>query len=264
MDTVLRVPAANIAAMTVTFLIAAGMPIVLFIIIRRRLKAKVSSFFVGCGAFILFAMVLEQLLHMVVLQGLGGVSYLITNNVWFYSLYGGLAAGIFEETGRFIAMKYMMRNSLSRENALMYGAGHGGVEAIMLVGFTYLMNLLYSVMLNSGSLDMMLAEESGAQLRTALEPLGTVGAGIFYIAGMERIMAIVLQIALSVLVYRAVSQKRCIGYYGLAIGIHFFVDFSVVVVSSLSGNMILAEAVCFVEVALTVLLALKVYQKSAK
>ena len=51
----------------------------------------------------------------------------LTGNIWFYALYGGIAAGVFEETGRFTAMKFWMKKSLSKESSFMYGVGHGGI-----------------------------------------------------------------------------------------------------------------------------------------
>ena len=42
------------------------------------------------------------------------------------------------------------------------GLGHGGIEAIVIVGMTYINNLLYSAMINTGAFDTMV--ESTAQM----------------------------------------------------------------------------------------------------
>lgn len=255
-----RVPVGSIAAMIVSLLIAVGVPILLCIVIRKKYKAKISSFFIGCGTFVFFAMILEQFLHMVVLRGLGDISSAIMENIWLYALYGGLAAGIFEETGRFVVMKYMMKKSLSRENALMYGAGHGGVEAILIVGVTYVSNLILSVMINAGSMDAMFTGELGGQLLTTLTPLATTPTYHFLVGGIERLLAMTLHIALSILVYYAVSAGKTV-YYIMAIAIHALTNFTVVVIASYTGILV-SELVCALCVGGAVLLALRVWRKS--
>ena len=53
-------------------------------------------------------------------------------------------AGIFEETGRFLAFKTVLRKKQGKDiNALMYGAGHGGFEAAALLGITMINNIIY-------------------------------------------------------------------------------------------------------------------------
>ena len=65
------------------------------------------DFLVGAGTFFLFALVLEQILHTLVFTSpLGPV---LQGNIWLYGLYGGLAAGVFEEAGRFAAFKLVLR-----------------------------------------------------------------------------------------------------------------------------------------------------------
>ena len=56
--------------------------------------------------FIISALVLEKLLHAAVFKAFGTA---LNANIWLYTLYGGLAAAVFEETGRLLAMKYAMK-----------------------------------------------------------------------------------------------------------------------------------------------------------
>ncbi|MDE6015295.1 MAG: YhfC family intramembrane metalloprotease [Acetatifactor sp.] len=217
------VSAANIAAMIVTLIICLGLPVGLCIFWKLKTKAKLSAFFIGCGTFFLFALILEQILHIVVLSTLGER---LTGNIWLYAIYGGLAAGLFEETGRFLAMRFCMSKSLNRQNAIMYGIGHGGIEAILITGMTYISNLVLTIMINSGGLDAMLAvmdESTAAATYEQLSQLWELAPSAFLMAGVERISAITLHIALSWLVYRAVKEKKP-GFYALAVGIHFLVD----------------------------------------
>ncbi len=257
----LKVPTPNIIAIIITLIISVFVPIILLIVIRIKTKAKISSFFIGALTFFVFAMIFERMLHSVVLTGLGNISQIITNNIWLYALYGGLAAGIFEETGRFISIKFYLKNNQNRENALMYGAGHGGIESILLIGLTYISNLVGVFLLNSGVVSTLFSGEQGAQSLYGLEILATTPAYHFYIAGIERLLAMTLHMALSILIYKAATQRGKMGYYPLAIGLHFICNFLVVIVANYFG-IIMAEIACLVCVAVVVVIATRIWNEN--
>ena len=198
-----------IAGVICSVVLSMGVPIALFIAGRVKLKARISSFFIGAGTYLLFAMLLEQLLHVLVIQfcGLNAQS-----RPWLYYVYAALAAAVFEETGRLIAMKFWMKKWLDFPNALMYGIGHGGVEAILLGGLSGISNLVSMLMINSGAMQNMLAAlpaESANQTVSQLSALWTTPAPLFFVSGIERISAIILHIGLSLLIYRAVKAGKC-------------------------------------------------------
>ena len=152
------VSGASMLGMVISLLLSVGLPIFLGIFIYKKTKAWVPAFFIGCGIFVGFAMILEQICHAIVLTVTGSV---IRDNIWLYAIYGGLAAALFEECGRWIAMKFCLKKHLHRENALMYGAGHGGIEAFLILGMSSMSNLLTAAMINGGLMEKTM---------TALEP----------------------------------------------------------------------------------------------
>ena len=222
-----------IAGVICSVVLSMGVPIALFIAGRVKLKARISSFFIGAGTYLLFAMLLEQQLHVLAIQfcGLNAQS-----RPWLYYVYAALAAAVFEETGRLIAMKFWMKKWLDFPNALMYGIGHGGVEAILLGGLSGISNLVSMLMINSGAMQNTLAAlpaESANQTVSQLSALWTTPAPLFFVSGIERISAIILHIGLSLLIYRAVKAGKCrtAAFTAvLAYGIHFIVDFFAVAV----------------------------------
>ena len=88
---------------------------------------------------------------------------------WLYYVYEALAAAVFEETGRLIAMKFWMNKWLDFRNALMYGIGHGGVEAILIGGLSGISNLVSMLMINSGAMQNTLAALPAAVSYTHLD-----------------------------------------------------------------------------------------------
>ena len=146
-------------------------------------------------------------------------------------------AGLFEETGRFLAFRTVLKKYQGKNvNALMYGAGHGGIEAIVLLGITSVNNIIYSVFINSGQtarLTTGLTGDALAQVESAIEQLKAYPSAMFLLGGVERIFAVVLQISLSILVWTAVKKNKRF-LYPAAILIHLFVD-AITVVLSASG-----------------------------
>lgn len=186
----------------------------------RRQGGRWRDFWVGGVTFFLFAMVLEQILHTLVLRSpLGQV---LQSNIWLYGLYGGLAAGIFEEVGRFLAFKLVLKNRRERITALSYGVGHGGMEAFLVLGMTYLNNLYLSSLLAKG-------EALAPELTAALENLAALPAVMYLWAGLERVIAITIHMALSVLVFTAVTRPGKCWLFPAAIGLHAAADFSTLV-----------------------------------
>jgi len=213
----------------------------LLVLAKVKLRAQMADAAIGAGTFILFALVLEQTLHGVMLNLAGEA---LSENIWLYAVYGGLAAGLFEETGRFVAMKHWMKKRLSKESSLMYGVGHGGAEAILTVGLASISNLITVLMINSGQIESAFSTLEGAAKEEALQGLSvlwTTPGYQFFLAGVERISAFVLHVCLSYLVYRAVKYgvRR---YYFLAVGIHFLFD-AVAVLLVNSAPLVLLEAV---------------------
>lgn len=216
----------QIAAMIFTGALTVLLPLGLMAFYHRR-GGSWAAFFTGAGTFFVFAMVLEQLLHALVLASpLGGI---IQGNIWLYGLYGGLAAGIFEETGRLLAFRFLLKKHTAPATALAYGAGHGGIEAVLTVGLTMLSNLLLLAMLKSGTV-------TDPAVREAAEAVAAVPAGMFLWAALERLAAVAIHVCCSVLVFTAVRQAGKRWLFPVAVGAHAALDFLAVTVNALAGT----------------------------
>ena len=243
------VPAANILAMAVSLVLSVGLPVALFIVLKVKTKAKVTDLLLGAVTFVLFAMVLEQLLH-TVMYGVFGEK--LTGSRWLYAIYGGIAAAVFEECGRLVTMKFFLKKRLNRETALMIG------------GLACISNLATAALINGGGLEATLAgldETAQASFMTTVSQLCTLPPYMFLMVGMERVTAVVLQIALSYLVYLAVRYHRW-GFFAAAMGIHFAVDAVTVILSSCLPIPAL-EAILMAAVAVIAFLSARLYREEA-
>ena len=90
----------TILALCFSLLACLVFPIVLCIVFMKKNRPGFLPLVVGIFIFILFALVLEQLMHYLFMYTIPATKTLLANNVWVYAVYGALAAGIFEEGGR--------------------------------------------------------------------------------------------------------------------------------------------------------------------
>src|SRR5262249_948270 len=122
-----------------------------------------------------------------------------------FALYGCLAAGLFEEVGRYLGMRFLVRPTGNPGTAVAYGIGHGGIEAVLIEAAVAAQLFLLATMLNGGRLETALTPDAVAHLRTTLEHLSIVTVPL---GAIERLIALLIQIALSLLVWRAVERRH--------------------------------------------------------
>ena len=140
------------------------------------------------------------------------------------ALAAGLSAGLFEEVARWLVLRYWLKQAWGWPAALQFGAGHGGIEAILL-GLLVVANL--AAMLALTTIDL-------AALGVPPGEAATVQAGVaqfwqtpWYmsaLAGLERLFAISFHIAMAVLIMRGVMRGQ-ITYLLAAIAAHTAFNF---------------------------------------
>lgn len=194
---------------------AFAMPLGLMIWWKKRCDLSLKPFIIGALCFILFALVLEQAAHSFFLITENPVSAKINSTPWLRVLYGALAAGIFEETGRLFGFRVMLRNDKKKEVSAAYGIGHGGIEAVMTLGVTYVMLTLFSFGIRFGD------SGTDAAFSEALQNLSAVN---LCLAMLERTSAMMLHIGLSVLVFLFTVQPGKRFFFPLAVVLHALCD----------------------------------------
>ncbi len=250
-----------IGMMVLELLLAVGTPIFLYILFRRR-GARRLPFFVGMAVMFLFALVLEAMVHRLVLFSAAGAT--IQASPWMYAVYGGLMAALFEETGRYLAFRTVLRKDLGDvNNALMYGAGHGGIESILVVGVTVIGNLILSGLINSGNIAALTGTLAGGELAEVQRQIDTLIATQppeFLVGGLERLMAIASHLGFSVLVFLSVKKKR-VSLLFLAMLLHAGLDGITVYAMRMGVSIYLVELLVMVFAGIIVLTARTCYRK---
>lgn len=218
----------------------------------KEFKSGLKSILTGAGVFVVFALILESIVHQIVLKGPHGPA--IIGNTYYYALYGGLMAGLFEETGRFLSMKLILKKeSPAASTGIAYGVGHGGIELLLLFGATMISNIAISAIINAGNLDGLLAtvpEANRAQVQTQLEGLQTLTTTTLLYGLWERVSAIILQVGLSIIVWTAVRKGgKWLWLFPAAILLHSLVDALAVIISKNAGMLQTEIVVCALAIA---------------
>ena len=231
-----------IAAVCVTLFLSLLLPIILFILYGalNRGKGVWTAWLLGAaGFFISQAVIRIPLLNLLSLNQ--GFLAFATDHYTLYCLMLAFTAGLFETAGRYLVARGMVKQ-LTFERGFAAGLGHGGIEAILIVGMTYVNNLLYILMINGGTFDQLIeqAKQLGADtsaLQMTREILIGSGPGIFYLAGYERLLTMVFHVALSLLVCYFVRNKKGLQGALICLLLHGAVDFVAPFINGMaSGN----------------------------
>lgn len=254
-----------IISMALTLICSVAIPIGLFVYLWRKRGCDAKPFFVGVVIMFVFAFILEQIGHGVILSSpFGGV---LQDNIWLYALYGGIMAALFEESGRWIAFKFFLKNNMNhKDNALMYGAGHGGIEVLYVLLLSMMGNLFMAYMMNSGSIAGMtegMTAENIAQLEESLRVLSETSPLVYIAAVAERVAAVVLQMSLSVLVWFSVKEGKAGQWlWCMAFLIHMAVDMVAVLLNNYTENILIIEVVVWVMALAAAWFARTIYLKN--
>lgn len=155
---------------------------------------------------------------------LGGLSNSFSEPLFLVltALALGLSAGVFEETFRYLVYRYWIKEARSWKDALMFGAGHGGVEAILLGVFTFF-SVLNILSLEGKDLSSIVPAEQLPLAEQQIEAFWALPWYAVLLGAGERMVALCFHIAASVLVLQVFRRKNSVWLWG-AIGLHTLLD----------------------------------------
>lgn len=215
-----------VPALCVALAIEVLFPLAVALWLQRRLR--VSWRYFGYGALVFFVFqIATRVPAMQLLQArLKGVLAASPWALFAWIAFAALTAGLFEEGGRYLGFRILWKKEEEKgwPQALMYGAGHGGLESMLLVGGAALLSLVQVVVLSQLDLQSLsLTPEQMEQVRVAREALAAATWWMPLLGALERILALTIQISLSVLVVQVFLRGRFFWWW-LALAYHFLVD----------------------------------------
>lgn len=212
-----------------TLFVSLLLPVILILLFCNKHKGQklFSAWVLGAAGFFVTQIVIRVPI-LTMLQSQPGFAGFAEDHMFLYAFGLAFTAGLFELVGRFAVAKLMEKN-LSYHRSLAAGLGHGGIEAVLIVGITYLNNLLYIFMINSGTFDAMVAQaaQTGVDVSALLlvkESLISTSPVLFFLGGFERILTMIVHTAMTLLVCYGVHTGKALKYSLLCLGLHTFID----------------------------------------
>jgi len=179
---------------------------------RRRTGAPLTAFGAGVLIFFIAQIVLRFPWQIPLARRVQSHPEL----VFPFLVFSALTAGIFEETGRWLGYRYLLRERTPR-TGVMLGLGHGGLESMLLVGLPLIGLLVAWVLASNGVIGPGEALESVRRQTAALDFWNV------QLAALERASSLAAHVGLSLVVLQ-VWWRGGLGWLFLAMALHFAVN----------------------------------------
>ena len=220
----------SIPALMITVILMIAIPVAFFIGWRGRHRGRTNMGYLIAGAvgFMVSARVLELGVHYLCILADNPVSRFINGHTAAFVLYGTAMAGVFEECGRHIVLKYLLKKNRTRENAVLYGIGHGGIEILAVILPSMILYLMIAILFSSGNVEealgqLKITEETAATALPSVQAAAAFDYEMMAMNVVERLLAMLVHIGLTVIVfYGVVNAKKA--FLPLAILLHMLVD----------------------------------------
>jgi uncharacterized membrane protein YhfC len=233
----------NIAARILNFSLMIAMPFGLAVYLSRKLKTEWRLFGIGAITFILsqvFHLPFNVWLLRPLIEDLGLSITQGGLQLAAVGLFYGLSAGLFEEITRYLGYRFWIKDERDWKSALMYGAGHGGIEAILLGGLV-LFGFIQAITLRGVELSTVVDPDQVEVVRAQLEAYWAAPWHLAILGAVERLAAIVFHLSATVMVLQAVKRKSFL-WVLLAVGWHTLLD-AVAVYASQTWNPYITEVI---------------------
>ena len=220
----------SIPSLIITVILMVAIPVIFFLYWRKKHKqqTKISWLIAGAVGFLVSARVLELGVHYFCIVWDNPVSRFINGNAAAFVLYGITMAGVFEECGRHIVLKYIMKKNCTRENAVLYGIGHGGIEILAILLPSMILYLTISVLFSQGDVEnalhtLNITEETSAAALPSVQAAASFDYAMMAMNVIERLFALLLHIGLTAIVYYGVINAKKV-WLPMAILLHMLMD----------------------------------------
>jgi uncharacterized membrane protein YhfC len=215
-----------------------ALPIVLGIYLINKFQLGWKLWLIGASTFIISQIVHIPFNAYILNPFLGSIQQAIQGvpGNLVVALILGLSAGVFEECARYGMFRWWLKDARSWRTAILAGAGHGGVEAILLgclVMWAYMNMVAYQY---SDLSNLNLTPENLEIARQQIQAYWSVPWYNTLFGAVERIFTIPFHIMASVLVMQVFTRKpgrQQLWWLWLAILLHTLMDASAVYIASI-------------------------------
>jgi len=172
------------------------LPLGAVLIAARKSKRSILIFLAGALSFFISQICIRLPILQLVLPNQTWFMKM-SLNLWFVIIFYATTAGLFEGIGRQAGLMIACRkHEATWLDGVIFGFGHGGCEAILLVGINGIISYAES---------------------------GNIISMTLFLASVERLCAITIHIVTSLLVLYGIKKHTWV-YFAAAVGLHAFAD----------------------------------------
>lgn len=236
----------NTIVRILNFSLMLGMPVGLGVYLSLKFKTAWRLFGIGVLTFVLSQLLHIPFNHWVLTPLIGKLGFSLAGGGLQLAIVGilyGLSAGLFEETARYLGYRFWIKDERDWKSALMFGAGHGGIESILL-GILVLVGFVQVIALRGTDLSMVVNADQVETVRAQLEAYWAVPWHLAILGAVERLAAIPIHLSATVFVLESFRRKKSLWLF-LAIGWHTVVN-AVAVYASQTWNVYITEGIVLV------------------
>lgn len=186
-----------------------ALPVVAATLWKQRSRALWSSLAFGSIAF-----ALAQLIRLPLLQGLSLVLNPVARSwdpaplIWINTTLLVITSGLIEEGARWLIIGRFAKNVRTWREGVMFGIGHGGIEALLFVGGSVISALVLSLSAPTVLAQLeQLPPDQAAAVQTQLDALTALRWWEPLLGAWERVPAMVFHVGASLLVLLGLLRR---------------------------------------------------------
>jgi uncharacterized membrane protein YhfC len=214
-----------VAAMIAALLFDILYPLALGLFARRRLSVSWRYFGYGALIFVLFQLISRVPITLAIQALIASQLQASRVALLAWIAISALTAGIFEELGRYVGYRWLMKGEQKTwAKGVMYGLGHGGIESMLLIAGLVAVTLIQVLALARTDLSTLpLTPEQRALAAQQLAAIAAQPGWAPLLGAWERLWTLPLHVALSLIVLQ-VFRRGSLRWLWLAILVHALVD----------------------------------------
>lgn len=208
-----------------------AIPIGLAVLLTRLWKLGWRIWWIGCATFILSQIghVPFNLLVGPFFENTGFSQLNPTIQQIIQAAFLGVSAGIFEEGARYLVLRFWAKDARSWGRGILFGAGHGGAEAIIL-GVLVVYGFIQMWILRNATnqeITNIVGSDNLAIAQAQIQAYWSISWQESLLGVVERVFTLPCQIAMAILVMQVFTRKNILWLLA-AIGFHALIDGTVV------------------------------------
>ncbi len=210
---------------TLIFIMAIGLGAYL----THKFKLSWLLYLIGAATFV-FSQIGHIPFNNLVVPRLGVSDWPLVFQVLFY----GLSAGLWEEWFRYAAYRWVAKDARTWPKGLLMGAGHGGVEALIIGGIILITYLNMVILRSTPDLSTLVPADQLAAVQEGVEAYWSTPWYISMLGFVERAFSIPAHLTFSILVLQAFLRGQ-VRWVWFSVALHTLLNAVVLYVNATWG-----------------------------